>query len=176
MKIKVSKITNQMSSLSLAKNLEDELDELSLNKIYDEDVSDNEDSFQSYEKKWKHDSDKEYLDVIKYLNILNKLEKDILKKKINDKIKKDFKFMFYKIYYKVHIFKKNIIFDRNHETYQDDYEDFLEILEKIHSNIITIINNKKLSFTKEQMLKSIKTYKTLLTIIKNFVQRNLSAT
>lgn len=166
--MKVSKITTKMSSLTLSKK---ELDDLS-NKIYDEEVSDNEDSFQSYESKWQHDGYKEYLDVIKYLNILNKLEKDISKKPINDKIKKNFKFMFYKIYYKVHIFKRNIIFNKNHVIYQEENEEFLETLEKIHLNIINIINNKKISFNKDKMLKSIKTHKSLFNIIKNFIEKN----
>ena len=91
-------------------------------------------------------------------------------KKISDKIKKNYTCMFKKIYYKAHIFLKNITFDKNHETYENDDNDFLEILEKIHSNIILIINNRKMIITKGEMLKTIKIYKTLFLTIKKFVQ------
>lgn len=170
MKIKVSKIISKLDNLALEKPIEEELDNLSINKFYDEEMSDNEDSFKEYEKKWELDSNKEYQDVIKYLNILNKIKKDITKN--YTKHKEDYKFLFKKMYYKAHIFKKNISFDRNHETYRDENDEFYEILEEIQSKIEEIINTKKIIISKTEMLKNIKLYQSLFITIKNFVNRS----
>jgi len=177
MKIKINSLSSKLENMSISNMI-----------FYDEEVSDNEDTFADFMRKWKHNPCKEYKDIEKYLEISNKLKHKLLYEKYNSKLKKDFEFLFKKVYHKCLLYKKEVNFDVKDEIYKNVTPLFIEKLKRTKQNVHFIILKYKArketrTFAFDMIEKFIDLFTTLLFFdgisivdeVKNLVE-NLSTT